>query len=133
MALDRIAKYLTTEDIHYDYIKKDEISNSDQAIKVENGNFYWLTEEEKALKKEKEEKEKTQEPQEKKEETETKDIKEVDENKSLHLESEKAQILDAEVEDKSPLPNAIASESQLVLEDINLTIKKGSFVAILGE
>jgi len=54
VSLDRISKYLQAEDIKLDYIKKEENPISETAIKVENGNFYWLTEEEKMMKKEKE-------------------------------------------------------------------------------
>ena len=87
VALDRISKFLTAEEIQADYIKKEEsLGCNGTAIKVKNGNFYWLTEEEKQFKKKKEEK----------------------------------------LED-------CLEEGKLILQDINLKIKKGSFVAILGE
>ena len=97
--MDRITKYLIAEDIELDHIKR---SGLDAAIKVKNGNFYWLTEEEKdKIKKEKETGDK------KKEQTESLSV--------------------------STQNNQANTGYKLILEDINLNIKKGSFVAILGE
>src|SRR5689334_1271124 len=46
VSLDRINKYLTAEEIQDGFIKKNEVDYPDTAIKVKEGNFYWLTEEE---------------------------------------------------------------------------------------
>jgi len=106
--LDRINKFLAAEEINTEYIKKNEVDYPDVAVKVKNGNFYWLTEEEKKLKQKKEEEEEKQkqEGKEKKQEVPVSEI-------------------------SSP-----ASENEgekLILKDINLEVKKGSFVAILGD
>ncbi len=106
--MDRINKFLAAEEINTEYIKKNEVDYPDVAVKVKNGNFYWLTEEEKKLKQKKEEEEEKQkqEGKEKKQEVPVSEI-------------------------SSP-----ASENEgekLILKDINLEVKKGSFVAILGD
>ena len=99
------------EDIKADYIKKNEVDYPDVAIKMKNGNFYWLTEEEKKLKKKKEE-----------EEAENED-EEANEKEEKSSEEEKKEILEEDEEEGV----------KLVLQDMNLDIKKGSFVVILGE
>ncbi len=103
VSLDRINKFLTAEEINTEYIKKNEVDFPETAIKVKNGNFYWLTEEEKKLKKKKEEEEK--------------DGEEVEEKKEVGVEEEPP----------------VTEGEKLILKDINLEIKKGSFVAILGD
>ena len=108
VSLDRINKFLMAEDIQADYIKKNE--DLDVAINMKNGNFYWLTEEEKKLKTKKEE----------------------DDEKKKNSEEEKKEV----VEEKPVSESCGEGESEgekLILQNIKLDIKKGSFVAILGE
>ena len=137
VALDRICKFLVAEELQADYIKKNEsLSSGETAIQVKNGNFYWLTEEEKTLKKKKEEEEKQKnagsggKPEGKKEKEKKKKKKE----KSQNTESES--IKTEEKTENSPTLEGEEGEKKLekpVLKDINLEIKKGSFVAVLGE
>jgi len=103
VSLDRISKFLTAEEINTEYIKKNEIDYPETAIRVKNGNFYWLTEEEKRLKKKREE-----------EENEEGDDKK-------------------EIVGREEPPASENEGEKLILKDINLEIKKGSFVAILGD
>lgn len=135
VALDRITKYLLSEDIHLDEIQKQENNDSDVAIKVENGNFYWLTEEEKKLKKEKEKEEKEKLEKEEKENNDKKAIedKEPPQSSDVILDQENPASNDLEADKKSSLIEQPNNAYNLILEDINIMIKKGSFVAILGE
>ena len=154
VALDRITKYLIAEDIQLEHIKTEENGESDTAIKVQNGNFYWLTEEEKVKKKEKEKEEKKEEEKKKEEGKDKKKKKKAIEEKkiedeksissgpeSIVVSSQNNQVnLDPENQSPQDLesdPEKASSSAstgyKLILEDINLNIKKGSFVAILGE
>jgi len=147
VALERITKYLKAKDVNYGYIKQSDNIETDIAIKMENGNFYWLTEEEKKIQKEKEkeEKEKLEKENGKNGENDKKDneaqkeaLKETEEvvalqNNEVQLDKEASPALDLENNLKESENNEPSTGYNLILEDINLTIKKGSFVAILGE
>jgi len=115
VSLDRINKFLLAEDIKADYIKKNEVDYPETAINIKNGNFYWLTEEEKKLKKKKEEEE----------------AQEGDEDGEKKKEEEKKEEKPAS-ESSDEIENEGEGE-KMILKDINLDIKKGSFVAILGD
>lgn len=170
MAIDRVTKFLQAEDVQLGFIKKGRAEDSDIAIKVKNGNFFWMTEEEKQIKKanerEKEEEEKQEklgkgnqyrkekakrEKAEKKKKRKEEKMKKKEnkrkskivrkndsktlENDSIIISSQKQGInleappADAEGSDTSSEKHQV----KLVTENINLEIKKGSFVAILGE
>jgi len=176
VALNRVSKFLTAEEVKLEYIKSSEEGSSDVAIKMRNGSFYWMSEEEKRLKKEKEEEDKlTEEEKKKKKKQEAKEKKErkkreKEEKKkvaqsastttqksslvvtSYNPQSLERQRLPPQEKPEKPLllsngegneAVAVASADsgsttesngyRLVLEDVNLEIKKGSFVAILGE
>ena len=173
VALNRVSKFLTAEEVKLEYIKSSEEASSDVAIKMRNGSFYWMSEEEKRLKKEKEEEDKlTEEEKKKKKKREAKEKKEKKKRekekkkkKVVHSNSTATQKSSLVVTSYNPqslerqrLPPqekleepllgeneaaAVASQDsastaesngyRLVLEDVNLEIKKGSFVAILGE
>jgi len=154
VAVDRVTKFLLADEVRTDYIKTGKAEDSEQAIKVENGNFYWLTEKEKILKKEKEEelknKDKKGKGDKKKNKKDKKKRKSVENKESLSsnvdtivvstqnngiepngeetsLASDKEEVQNGSVlEQENP-------EYKLVLKDINISIKKGAFVAILGE
>ena len=83
VSLERLEKFMFSEDIDTSYIKKSESENSQTAIKIKNGNFYW--------------------------------------NKGKSQE---------EIQDKQ---ESFSDSDQPILKNINMDIKKGSFVAILGE
>jgi len=137
ISLNRVTKYLLAEEVQRDFITRNSSLNTDIAIKVQNGNFYWLSEEDKRKKKEKEEEEKK--------EKEKKGKKDGDDKKK------KSQVADSNKESivvtsHNPPPaqkeSVVNTESllspsdapyKLILKDINVEIKKGSFVAILGE
>ena len=168
VALNRVSKFLTAEEVKLEYIKPNEES-SEIAIKMRNGSFYWLSEEEKKLKKEKEEEEKlTEEEKKKKKKQEAKEQKEKKKREKQEAKEKKKRVAQSNSTSKASLvvtsynpqslerqrlpeskpelevlPNGdsdvasmLTSEStgyRLVLEDVNLEIKKGSFVAILEE
>lgn len=130
---------MTAEEVDLSYMKSNE--NSDIAICMKNGNFYWLTEEEKEIKKKMEEEEKEDDEEKKSEENKSSREKEeeklegpikkrndvnvnLDENPLL-LGSQVVNALEVVENDKLPY--------KLILKDINIEIKKGSFIAILGE
>ena len=129
VALDRVSKFLLAEDIQDEYIKKNEVDYPDVAIKMTNGNFYWLTEEEKKMKKKKEQEEKEKEKQ--KEDVEKSEKGEKEEKKDEGIEEKKEIVVEKQASESSA-ENEGEGE-KLILKDINLEIKKGSFVAILGE
>ena len=106
ISLTRVTKYLLAEEVQRDFITRNDSLNTDISVKVQNGNFYWLSEEEKQKKKEKEHEEK----------------KEQDDQKDANSDKEH---IDVTSHNDTPY--------KLVLQDINVEIKKGSFVAILGE
>jgi len=106
VSLDRMGNFLTAEEIKTEYIKKNEVDYPETAIKVKDGNFYWLTEEEKRLKQKKEE------------------------GKQKGAGEEKKEIAQ---EEEAPAAPEISENEKLILKDLNLEIKKGSFVAILGD
>ena len=169
VAIDRVTKFLQAEDVQLGFIKKGRAEDSDIAIKVQNGNFFWMTEEEKKTKKKMEREKEEEEKQEKlgkgnqyrkekakREKAEKKKKKKegklrkkenkrkskiVDRNDSTTIQNESIiissqkepginlELADAEGSDTS----AEKREVKLITENINLEIKKGSFVAILGE
>mgnify|MGYP002620850355 FL=1 len=101
----RIESYLKEDDIDTSYILKDENPNDDYAVTIENGSFYWVTEAEKAAAAERN-----------REELRKKLPKD---------QQDKIEILTN--------PQDVIEGNTWVLKDINMKIKKGSFVAILGE
>jgi ABC-type glutathione transport system ATPase component len=111
------------EEIQTDCIKKCDDNKCRHAIKVTNGNFFWSN-----MNDQKQETQKEETDNKKKENT-TKPSKLVT---GLELTSV------AEI-DKQPLLNGFqesvqeTSTSVPILKNINLEIKKGAFVAILGE
>jgi len=152
VAVDRVSKFLLADEVRLDYIKTGKSEDSDQAIKVENGNFYWLTEKEKILKKEKEEELKNKDSKKGKNNKKDKKKKDKKNKKSIvnkeSLSSNSDNIIvttynsnnnnQQNGEAQPALNNEEAQgdsnpDYKLILKDINLSIKKGSFVAILGE
>ena len=49
VALGRITKYLLDDEVNLDYIKRESHPDSETAVKVRNGNFYWKSEAESRL------------------------------------------------------------------------------------
>jgi len=135
ISLSRVTKYLLAEEVQRDFITQSSSLDSDTAIKVQNGNFYWLSEEDKKKKKEKEEEDKKTEAEKKKKKKKTNDSKKSSTvTESIVVTShnppaiaQKESIATESVLSPSDLPY------KLILKDINLEIKKGSFVAILGD
>lgn len=150
VAMDRVTKFLLADEIRLDYIKTGNSQDSDQAIKVENGNFYWLTEQEKLLKKKKEEELKNKDQKKNKKKNEKKNKKDKKNKKVRENQdsvSSRADSVVISTQHNGVQPNGESSiatnkeevqedsnpDYRLILKDINLSIKKGSFVAILGE
>lgn len=144
-------KFLNAEEVQLDYIKRGDINSSETAIKVRNGSFYWLTDEEKRIKKEKQ-KEEEMTPKEKKkyEKEKKKEEKKKKKEEKQRLKDEKKKKIsqsqtmniDSIIISTSNQPlldgqnQTNSSENSLtrfVVEDVNLEMKRGSFVAILGE
>lgn len=130
IALQRINKFLMAEDLKDDYITENR--GGKNAVAVRNGNFYWLTEKDKKLKKIKEEEEeekkqkdeaalkrKTRKERKKEERKRRQANKDLEEEKRKAREQEKSELTD--------------TGYRLIIEDVNVEIKKGAFVAILGE
>ncbi len=117
VSIDRLTKFISTPELKLEYIQKNNV-DEDTAIKVQNGNFYWLSEEEKKIKKEAEAAEKGEEAPKAEEEKKQEEPEELDKQP---LDS----VAEIKEEEKVPI--------KYVLKDINLHVKKKSFVAVLGE
>lgn len=143
VAMARVDKFLKAEEL----TTKDLVYTNDPtnpiAIKIENGSFYWLSAEEKKKKqeakekeeKEKEKKNKKEKKAKKKEKTKKTEPAEeskedTEANKSLVVSSNLSENLSSTTE-KSEI--ADSSEDQYVLKDLDIEIKRGEFVAILGD
>ena len=113
------------EEIDTDCIKKVTDDKCRHAIKISNGNFFWnnANDEKQEISKEHDDKKKQH-------------IPETLENITTGFELKSV----AEI-DKQPLLNGFQQENQIenlatnnpILKNINLEIKKGAFIAILGE
>ncbi len=93
VSLQRIEKLMFSEEINIEYIKHNNYQRKTVAIKMTNGNFYWISEQ-----------------------------KKMSGNKT----SSETELQPKQQEDRE-------KTSQLTLKNMNIEIKKGSFVAILGE
>lgn len=119
ISMGRIQKFLLAEEIDTKYIKRNDDWDSDVAIKIQNGFFYW------------------NEPGQKKDLSQI-----VKKNSQKRLVNAKAvSALEGQVciemasvasSSKSSIAESERS-SEYILKDINLEIKKGSFVAFIGE
>lgn len=107
IAINRIEKYLKEDNIDKSFLQANFKPNSDIAIKIENGNFYWVTKREKEIAAEKNKVE----------------------NKKLSPEELNNKLRSLGLIDNP----SYKDEIHYVLKNINMTIKKGSFVVILGE
>ena len=118
------------EDLKDDYIVENK--NSENAITVRNGNFYWLTEEDKKIKKIKEEEE-----EEKKRKDES--VLKGRTRKERRQEERRTKQAKKELEGEKKKPKeqeqyeVKGTDYKLIIEDVNIEIKKGAFIAILGE
>lgn len=94
VSLERIEKFMFSEEINVEYIKHNNQNNSQNntAIKMTNGNFYWTQEQAKM---------------------------------GNHKAPSETEL--------QPRQEDAGKKHQLILNSINIEIKKGSFVAILGE
>lgn len=106
VSMKRIENFLLAEEIDPSIIQTSD--DSKIAIKIKNGNFYWISEKEKLIAAEKNKPENKEKTDEQLEETIKHFIKLIPEDKM-------------EVKPKN------------ILKDINLKIEKGSFIAVLGE
>jgi len=88
VSLDRLQKFLFSEEVNTEYVAHSKEPKGNVAIKIENGNFYWVK----------------------------------DDNQREYL---KTEVRDIQLQE--------TNRPDLILKDINMEIKKGSFVAILGE
>ena len=137
----RVQKFLTSEELQLGYLTQNVPAQPDNpnSIEVENGNFYWLTEEDKnekaRLKKEEEEKKR------KAEEKKNKGKKKVNLKKDQLLENDaeagnlkdSAIVHSNQVQEEQKNEGDQSQKDPYILKNINLKIKKGDFVAILGE
>ena len=119
ISMGRIQKFLLAEEIDTKYIKKNDDWDSDVAIKIQNGFFYW------------------NEPGQKKDLSQI--VKKNSQKRSVNAKAVSAlegQVCIEMASMASSSKSSIAESersSKYILKDINLEIKKGSFVAFIGE
>lgn len=106
LSLERIQKFLFAEEINAKYITRTNDLLNPTAIKVVNGNFHWV---DKNAKKEGYEVEKSQ--------------------KNKKKTGEPVKLTDQH----PPIVEISKEKPEAILKSINMNIKRGSFVAILGE
>ena len=114
VSIKRLQKFLLAEEIDVEYIKFEYPGLGEDAIILKNGYFYWDQE---------------KEAEEKKENDKEIDPKNDVRNFSIDLK-------DAKINENlgySFVSNGIQNDSKYTLKDLNLTIKKGSITAIIGE
>ena len=125
VSLGRIEKFLSEPEINYDNIIYDEKISNEQgiAIKIENGTFSWG---EKRLKSIKSNLKKNIKPQKIYKSIELSEI-----NKEEKKSENKPLFEKDIIKDKNYV--AATPSEQLILKDINLEVKKGEFICIIGE
>ncbi len=94
VSMERVQKFMFNEEIDTSYIAQSMVPASENAIKIANGNFYWVK-------------------------NEKQHSSDDDDNKNKVKNSADYQKL--------------VEPPQLILKNINMEIKRGSFIAILGE
>ena len=124
--MKRIEKFLKTDDIDKSILQYNSNLEIDQenAITIKNGNFYWVDNvESENLKK-----------------SSTTDIQDEDPKKNASLQTIKGSAIDRfqkyesqNEETKDNSSNLNDTKEKLILKNVNLEIKKRSFVAIIGE
>ena len=124
--MKRIEKFLKTDDIDKSILQYNSNLEIDQenAITIKNGNFYWVdNDESEDLKK-----------------SSKQDIQDQDPKKNASLQTIKGSAIDRfqkyesrNEETKDNSGNLNDTCENLILKNINLEIKKSSFVAIIGE
>lgn len=119
ISMGRIQKFLLAEEIDTKYIKRNDDWDSDAAIKIQNGFFYW------------------NEPGQKKDLSQI--VKKNSQKRSGNAIAVSALEGQACIEMASVASSSKSSiaeserSSKYILKDINIEIKKGSFVAFIGE
>ena len=161
VGIKRIENYLMSEEIDTKYIKKNDKNIPDVAIKIQNGNFFWVDPEEKKKNEEAKEKGKGSNNNEKnnskKEDTKTQKpegnsggqislqmsstiytstLQSLDDEETVKGGKQRpgstvASLTDLLAEDE--INKSDQNQDYYVLKDINLEIQKGSFVAFIGE
>ena len=118
VGINRIQKFLLEDEVDMKYIKRNDIFNPDVAIKIENGNFYWVEPDQLKDKKKEKKQKSAKRPQ---------NGEVVLEMAPLRRPSEQSIV--------SSEGSSIVEEGKPVytLKNINMQIKKGAFVAIIGE
>lgn len=109
ISYDRIQNFLSSPDIDTSYIQHDQYRKADTAIKIKNGTFKWLDENEK--------------PQ------ESPEAGSPGKEMGPMRRGEQSPEL-GENKERSP---GVRPVPEIILNDINMEVKTGSFVAILGE
>lgn len=122
IAVNRLQKFLLAEEIDTKYIKRHDGWGSDVALKIQNGFFYWN---EPGQKKDLHQKVKKNSQ---KRSVSAKTISPTEGQVCIEMSERK----ESAVSSKSSIAESERS-SQYILKDINLEIKKGSFVAFIGE
>lgn len=121
ISLGRIQKFLLAEEIDTKFIKRNDEWNSDIALKVENGFFYWNEPGQKKDIRQKVRKSSRKES-----------LKSKNSNASNQIAIEMNDRRSSVASSQSSVAESERS-SLYILKNINLEIKKGSFVAIIGE
>lgn len=130
VGLKRIQDYLLAEEVDTKYIKKNDWMHPDAAVKIENGNFYWVDPEQQK-KGEEENKNKVNYPikNNTKKQTNTSKGGQTIEMKPMKSSQED----DGKIKAYKKSSTKADPREGYILKDINLEIKKGSFVAVIGE
>jgi len=114
ISYDRIQNFLSTDDIDTSYIHHDQHMRSDISLKIQNGTFKWIDENEKP---------RETAPDLKKKKAQVEDGEEMSPMKGRRNREEK---------DFGNL-EGVKRKPEVILKDINMEVKHGAFIAILGE
>ena len=110
----RIQKFFDAEEIDKSYITSETLNNEKIALSIKKGNFYWENDED------------NHENNTMTKSGDDKDNKIQKLNKNFEENLIELTIID-------PSKKNLMHENNLTLKDINMEIKKGSFVALIGE
>ena len=136
ISMNRVQKFLLTEEIMTGCIDYDQVQDNPVVISVSNGNFYWNRKGEAAKDIERKENEKKDKENNRKSsiKVDRKDINKSDSVSDL-VGSKVYSSQDNKVQQTQVLDADIPTEEVYtpILKDINIEIQKGQFVAIVGE
>ena len=122
----RIQKFFDAEEIDISYINSETPNNEKIALSIKKGNFYWENDEDN--KHENSTMTKSGDDEDTKIQKPNKHFGNSDRNKKT---IDQENLIELTIMD--PSKKNLIHENNLTLKDVNLEIKKGSFVALIGE